>query len=109
MADNSRVSDPTYNLISLLYHTLQAGDLYTQYIADAKEAGDDELAQFLTETQSAGPRNRRQSQNAVGRAHERLIFGTSGKDDLARGRLFCALFPCGVGVGQRPEVMCFSA
>ena len=53
MADKSRVPDPTYNLISLLYHTLQAGDLYNQYIADAKEAGDNELASFLEETQSA--------------------------------------------------------
>ena len=53
MADKSRVPDPTYNLISVLYHTLQAGDLYTQYIADAKEAGDTELANFLEATQSA--------------------------------------------------------
>ncbi len=53
MANKSRVPDPTYNLISLLYHTLQAGDLYTQYIADAKEAGDSELADFLTQAQSA--------------------------------------------------------
>ncbi len=53
MADKSRVPDPTYNLISLLYHTLQAGDLYYQYIADAREAGDEELAKFLEETQSA--------------------------------------------------------
>ena len=53
MANTSRVPDPTYNLISVLYHTLQAGDLYNQYIADAKEAGDTELANFLEETQTA--------------------------------------------------------
>ena len=55
MAQNSKtqVPDPTYNLISALYHTLSAADLYDQYIADAKEAGDEELVTYFTETQSA--------------------------------------------------------
>jgi hypothetical protein len=49
----TRVPDPTYNLISALYHTLQAADLYDQYIADAEEAGDQELVTFFKQTQSA--------------------------------------------------------
>ena len=53
LADKSRFPDPIYNFMSLLHHTSQAGDLYDQYIANAKHAGDDELASFLEETQSA--------------------------------------------------------
>lgn len=55
MAQNSKtqVSDPTYNLISALYHTLSAADLYDQYISDAEEAGDQELVTYFKETQSA--------------------------------------------------------
>ena len=51
--ETTRVPDPTYNLISALYHTLQAADLYNQYIADAEEAGDQELVTFFKETQNA--------------------------------------------------------
>ena len=47
------VPDPHFNLISVMYHTLQAATLYDTYIQDAEEAGDQELAQFLRETQTA--------------------------------------------------------
>ncbi len=55
MSQNTKtqVSDPTYNLISALYHTLNTADLYDQYIADAEEAGDAELVTYFKETQSA--------------------------------------------------------
>ena len=36
-----------YDLASVLYHTLQAGASYDQYIRDAEEAGDQELAEFF--------------------------------------------------------------
>lgn len=39
--------DVTYNLISIAYHALQGAETYDQYIQDAQEAGDQELAQFL--------------------------------------------------------------
>ena len=35
-----------YDLASVLYHTLQAGASYDQYIRDAEEAGDQELIEF---------------------------------------------------------------
>ena len=40
-------SDPTYNLISVAYHALQGSETIEKYIADAKEAGDKELASML--------------------------------------------------------------
>lgn len=41
------VPDPHYNLVSVLYHTLQAAETGELYVEDAEEAGDDELASFF--------------------------------------------------------------
>lgn len=43
------IQDEQYNLISVLYHALQGGDTIGQYLSDAQS--DDDLAQFLQETQ----------------------------------------------------------
>ena len=40
-------TDENYDLVSMLYHCLKAADAYTQYIADAEDAGDDELTEFF--------------------------------------------------------------
>jgi len=50
---NTGVKDINYDLISVIYHTTEATLRYNDYIQDAQEAGDQELAQFLTETQNA--------------------------------------------------------
>ena len=39
--------DVTYNLVSILYHALQGAETYDQYIQDAEQGGDQELAQFF--------------------------------------------------------------
>ena len=39
--------------MSVLYHALQGAETYQQYIRDAQNAGDDELAQFFEECRSA--------------------------------------------------------
>ncbi len=52
MADstgNTGTRDVTYNLISILYHALQGAETYDQYIRDAEQGGDQELAQFFRE------------------------------------------------------------
>jgi len=36
-----------YDLASVLYHTLDAGASYDQYVRDAEEAGDQELVEFF--------------------------------------------------------------
>jgi len=40
-------TDENYDLVSVLYHCLKAADACTQYIVDAEDAGDDELAEFF--------------------------------------------------------------
>jgi len=42
--------DEHYDVISVLYHALQAAETVQQYIADAKQAKDDELLSFFEET-----------------------------------------------------------
>lgn len=43
--------DVHYNLISILYHTLQGAETYAQYLKDAEQAGDQELMSFFREVQ----------------------------------------------------------
>ena len=49
MADKTGTKDPTYDLVSVLYHALQGADLYVQYASDA--GSDQELAAFFQEVQ----------------------------------------------------------
>ncbi|MBX7268892.1 hypothetical protein KIF24_24590 [Micromonospora sp. Llam7] len=44
--------DVQYNVISLLYHTLQEADTLQQYIDDARSSGDDAAAQFFMQVQA---------------------------------------------------------
>ena len=44
--------DKNYNLTSVLYHALQGGENYDQYISDAEAEGDDDLVQFFKDVQS---------------------------------------------------------
>jgi hypothetical protein len=45
------VSNPDFNLVSILYHALQAAQTYDTYIRDAEQQGDTNLAQFLRRIQ----------------------------------------------------------
>jgi hypothetical protein len=38
--------DVSFDLISVQYHSLKAGHDYGQYVRDAKNAGQDEIARF---------------------------------------------------------------
>lgn len=52
MADDRDVTgtgDPTYDLVSVLYHSLQGAETYEFFEADAEEAGDAELVTFFRE------------------------------------------------------------
>ena len=42
--------DTTYNLISVMYHTLQGCQTYEHYAQDAEQAGQQEVAQFFRDT-----------------------------------------------------------
>jgi rubrerythrin len=41
--------DVTFDLISLQYHSLKAGHDYGQYVRDAENAGQDDIATFFRE------------------------------------------------------------
>jgi hypothetical protein len=43
--------DVEYDLVSVLYHALQAGEESEQYIQDARKANDEELASFFEQVQ----------------------------------------------------------
>jgi hypothetical protein len=50
--DNESVTgerDENYNLVSLLYHALQAAETAQQYTKDAQRSGDKELVEFFEE------------------------------------------------------------
>ena len=44
--------DETYDLVSVLYHALQGTQTAMQYVQDAEQEGDQELAQFFREAQA---------------------------------------------------------
>ncbi|HEX8181486.1 MAG TPA: hypothetical protein VF525_18235 [Pyrinomonadaceae bacterium] len=46
---NTGTQDVTYNLLSVIYHALQGAETYEQYISDAEEKGQPEVAQFFRE------------------------------------------------------------
>lgn len=43
--------DENYNLISVLYHSLQGAETVSQYLRDATEAGEQDLQEFFQEVQ----------------------------------------------------------
>jgi rubrerythrin len=45
------VDNQCYNLISVMYHTLQGCQTYSTYINDAQQSGDQQLAQFFQQLQ----------------------------------------------------------
>lgn len=50
-AERTGVEDERYDLVSVLYHTLQEAEILTTYIDDARQAGDQEVADFLQNVQ----------------------------------------------------------
>ena len=59
MSSTTGVSNANFNLVSILYHALQAAQTYDTYIRDAEQQGDTNLAQFLRQIQNED-RNRAQ-------------------------------------------------
>jgi len=48
---NTGVKDAVYNIVSVLYHTLQDSETCTEYLQDAQETRDQKLVQFFQEVQ----------------------------------------------------------
>lgn len=58
---NTGTRDVTYNLVSVLYNALQGAETEDQYIRDAEQSGEQELATFLREVKD---RNRQTAERA---------------------------------------------
>lgn len=46
-AGETGFADVTFDLVSVQYHALKAGHDYEQYVQDAKDAGRDDIAEFI--------------------------------------------------------------
>lgn len=53
---NTGTQDVTFNLVSILYHALQGAETYDQYIRDAEQSGDQDLAQFFRDVKEQNER-----------------------------------------------------
>ena len=59
--------DVTYNLISIVYHSLQGAETYEQYIRDAEQSGNQDLAQFFRDVQQEDQRRAQRGRELLGR------------------------------------------
>jgi len=66
---NTGASDKTYNLVSVLYHALEAASTHQQYVNDAEQSGDNELADFFREIQQ---HHQQMAERAKGLLKQRL-------------------------------------
>lgn len=69
---NTGTTDVTYNLVSILYHALQGAETYDQYIRDAEQRNDKDLAQFFRDTKEE---NQRRADRAKQLLAQRLAKG----------------------------------
>jgi rubrerythrin len=67
---NTGTTDVTYNLISILYYALQGAETYDQYISDAEQGNDKDLAQFFRDTKEE---NQRRADRAKQLLAQRLV------------------------------------
>ncbi|MBW3609442.1 MAG: hypothetical protein KY463_14065 [Actinobacteria bacterium] len=72
MATATHTDDRTYDLISVAYHALQAGETHEQYIRDAEARDDQEVADFFREIQQ---QHNRTADRAKQLMHSRLADG----------------------------------
>lgn len=69
MTNGDRITgtrDEHYNLVSILYHTLQEAETIQRYIDDARQGGDDELAGFLEEIRDDDRRRAERAKQLLG-------------------------------------------
>jgi len=69
---NTGTTDVTYNLVSILYYALQGAETYDQYIRDAEQKNDKDLAQFFRDTKEE---NQRRADRAKQLLAQRLVKG----------------------------------
>ena len=63
---NTGTADVTYNLVSILFHALQGAETYDQFVRDAEESGDQDLAQFFRTVKEEDSRRADQAKRILG-------------------------------------------
>ena len=63
------IDDVSFDLVSVQYHSLKAGHDYGQYVRDAENAGQDDIAKFFREVME-------QDSERARRCHEFLLRTT---------------------------------
>jgi len=71
-------TDENYDLVSVLYHCLKAADACTQYVSDAEDAGDDDLAEFFDRARQLQNRLAREARDLLG---QRMSDAASADDE----------------------------
>ena len=79
MQAGSAVSDPTYDLISVMYHTLQGCQTYERYARDAEQAGQQDLAQFFRDTGQQFERCAERGRQLLAQCLQKGQFGQGGR------------------------------
>jgi rubrerythrin len=59
------ISNARYNLVSVLYHSLEGGATYDKYIEDAENEGDQELADFFRQVQQEDAQRAQQAKSLL--------------------------------------------
>lgn len=55
----------TYNLVSVMYHTLQGAETYQKFIQDAESAGNQDVAKFIREIQQQDQQRAQRAQQLL--------------------------------------------
>ena len=71
--------DTTYNLISVMYHTLQGCQTYEQYAQDAEQAGHPDVAQFFRDTGREFERCAQRGQQLLAQCLQQGQMGQGGR------------------------------
>lgn len=80
--EETGTSNELYNLVSVLYHTLQGLETCGRYLRDAEQAGDEELVDFFKRVQEA---DHRLSEDAKRLLRERIESMGAGEGEGPRG------------------------
>ncbi|MEA5507795.1 hypothetical protein VB735_32845 [Halotia wernerae UHCC 0503] len=70
---NTGTKDEHFNLISVLYHSLQCSACCEKYIEDAQQAGDRELSQFFQKIKEQNQNVAQQAKQLLAQRTEQLV------------------------------------
>ena len=78
-------SDVTYNLISVLYHSLQGCETYEQYAQDAEQQGKQDVAQYFRDVQQQARQMADRGQQLLMQCLQSEQGGRSGQQMHSQG------------------------